>query len=47
VEVRDVGTLTPKEKSTGMEGSETARSIRMVGNAAAEAARKIGKRRMV
>jgi hypothetical protein len=44
VEVRDVGTLTPKEKSTGI---ETARSVRTVGNAAAEVARKIGKRRMV
>jgi hypothetical protein len=47
VELADVGTLTPKEKSTGKEGSETARSTRMVGNAAAEAAKKIGERCMV
>jgi hypothetical protein len=47
VEVSDVGTLTPKEKSTGIESSETARSIRTVGNAAAEVARNTGERRTV
>jgi hypothetical protein len=47
VEVRDVGTLTPKEKSMGTESPETARSIRIVGNAAVEVARKTGERCMV
>jgi hypothetical protein len=53
VEVRDVGTRTPKEKSMGMETSGRSclrvkvRPENMVGSATAEAAKKMGERCIV
>lgn len=47
VDVRDVGSRTPKEKSTCMESCKSWRSTRVVGNAAAEAVRRSRERCMI